>query len=101
MTEAEVMLFDLNNAVQKELDDAARYWRREFYQMPVAQVAAERRDRAILAIQDAIDFFADGQLEDVDFASIIVDNSEFACLGFDALDTTPRTAVGRWLARWW
>lgn len=47
-------LFDTNEAVEKALDDASRYWRKEYYQMTVSQVAAERRDRTIKAVAQAI-----------------------------------------------
>ncbi len=101
MNSNDIRLFDTNNVIEQVLDDAGRYWRPEFYQMNVAQVAAERRDRAINAVSEAIAWYAEKPLNKREVATLIVDNSEFALMGFDALDTTPQTAVGRWLARWW
>lgn len=100
MNEAETRLFDLNNAVEDTLDRMSREWRSEYYQMSVSQVAAERRDRTITAVAEIIEELAEMPLNKKDVAIIIVDNSEFAFMGFDAVNTMPQTAFGRWFARW-
>ncbi|MEL7282604.1 MAG: hypothetical protein AAGK79_19790 [Pseudomonadota bacterium] len=100
MNEAEVRLFDLNNAVEETLDRMSREWRYEYYEMSVIQVAAERRDRTIMAVAEVIAELAEKPLNKSDLATIIVDNSEFAFMGFDAVNTMPQTAFGRWFARW-
>lgn len=100
MNEADIRLFDLNNAVENTLDRMSRDWRKEYYQMTVSQVAAERRDRTIAAVADIILELADMPLDETEMATIIVDNSDFALMGFDAVNTMPQTAFGRWFARW-
>lgn len=100
MTNFNEKTFDLTNAVETALDKASRDWRLEYYHMPMTQVASERRDRAIRGVQDAIEWFAEDTIEPEQWATVIVDNSEFAIMGFDAQNTMPHTAFGRWFARW-
>lgn len=78
-----------SRATMEALDTASRHWREEYDRMTINMIANRRRENAISAVQEAISrSAADATLSSRDIATLIVDNSELALKGFDALNTT-------------
>lgn len=89
-------------AVVEAIDTASRHWRDEYDAMTISMVCERRRKHAIDLVYHAIAHQdGDNRLTTREIAALVVDNCEMAFMGFDALNTTPRTAFGRWFARWW
>lgn len=102
MNETNTWFADNAKAVEHALDTASRHWRDEYDQMTVTMVATKRRDHAIAVVAKVLaDFAAEEAMTTTKMATLIVDNSELAMMGFDARNTTPQTAFGRWFWRWW
>lgn len=83
-------------AVFEAIDTASRHWRDEYDAMTISMVSKRRREHAINLVHKAIALHEVANLlTKREVAELIVDNSELAFMGFDAVNTTPRTAFER------